>query len=69
VFEFKELKSGVDSNYLLGGGLEPLFRVLFSAIFQVFPWGISITVENRGFWWKENCCKLLQIYVQIFSAF
>jgi hypothetical protein len=38
------------------GGLEPLFRVLFSAVFQVFPWGISIRVENRGFWWKENCC-------------
>jgi hypothetical protein len=54
---------------LLGGGLEPLFRVLFSAIFQVFPCGISIGVENRGFLWKENCCKLLHIYVQIFSAF
>jgi len=33
---------------LLGGGLEPHFRVLFSAIFQVFPWGISIRVEMCG---------------------
>ena len=54
---------------LLGGGLEPLFRVLFSAIFQVFPWGISIRLENRGFWWKKNCCKLLQVYVQVFGVF
>jgi hypothetical protein len=33
---------------LLGGGLEPHIRVLFSAIFQVFPWGISIRVEICG---------------------
>ena len=33
---------------LLGGGLEPHFRVLFSVVFQMFPSGISITVEIRG---------------------
>jgi hypothetical protein len=31
------------------GGLEPHFRVLFSAIFHGVPWGISIRGENGGF--------------------
>ena len=42
------------------GGLEPHFRVLFSAIFQVFPWGISTrgkTVECSGSKTAANCCK------------
>jgi hypothetical protein len=43
---------------LLGGGLEPHFRVLFSAVFQVFPCGISIRVENYGIERKENCSQL-----------
>ena len=30
------------------GGLEPSFRVFFSASFMVFPWGISIRVEICG---------------------
>jgi hypothetical protein len=34
MFEFKELIGETDSNYVLGEGLEPHFRVLFSAIFQ-----------------------------------
>jgi hypothetical protein len=46
---------------LLGGGLEPRFMVLFSAIFHGVPSEIAIRVENRGFWWKQNCCKLLQV--------
>jgi hypothetical protein len=54
---------------LLGRGLEPRFRALFSAIFQVFSRGISIRVENHGFLWKENCCKLLQVYIHVFSVF
>jgi hypothetical protein len=33
---------------LLGGGLEPRFMVLFSAVFHVFPRGISIRVETCG---------------------
>ena len=48
----------MDSNYVLGGGLEPRFRVLFSAIFQVFPWGISIRVETGGKERKQNCSFL-----------
>jgi hypothetical protein len=48
---------------LLGGGLEPHFRVLFSAIFHGVPSEIAIRVENGGFWRKQNCCKLLQVYV------
>ena len=59
----------MDSKYVLGGGLEPDFTVPFSAIFHGVAWGISIEVENRGFLWKENCCKLLRIYVQKFFAF
>jgi hypothetical protein len=43
------------------GGLEPRFMVLFSAIFHGVPSEIVIRVENRGFWWKQNCCKLLQV--------
>jgi hypothetical protein len=40
---------------LLGGGLEPAFRVLFSAIFHEFRSGISIGVENYGIERKQNC--------------
>ena len=45
------------------GGLEPRFRVLFSAIFHGVPSEIAIRVENGGFSRKQNCCKLLQVYV------
>ena len=37
------------------GGLEPAFRVLFSAIFHEFRSGISIGVENYGIERKQNC--------------
>ena len=37
--------------------------------FERGSWGISTRVENRGFLWKENCCKVLDIYIQIFFAF
>jgi hypothetical protein len=30
------------------GGLEPHFRVQFSAIFQVLPWTSATRVENTG---------------------
>ena len=43
--------------FLLGGGLEPLFRLLFSAIFHGVPWGISMRVENYGIERKENCSQ------------
>jgi hypothetical protein len=45
------------------GGLEPRFRVLFSAIFHGVSSEIAIRVENGGFSRKQNCCKLLQVYV------
>jgi hypothetical protein len=50
------------------GGLEPRFRVLFSAIFHGVPSEIAIRVKNRGFWWKQNCCKLLQVQLRFFDA-
>jgi hypothetical protein len=37
------------------GGLEPAFRVLFSAIFHEFPSGISIGVAICGKVWNQNC--------------
>ena len=40
---------------LRGGGLEPAFRVLFSAIFHEFRLGISIRVEICGKEWNQNC--------------
>jgi hypothetical protein len=40
---------------LLGGGLEPAFRVLLSAIFHVFPWGISIRVASGGNERNQKC--------------
>jgi hypothetical protein len=45
-------------NYVLGGGLEPHFRVLFSAIFHGVPSEIAI----RGRKWRILAeAKLLQI--------
>ena len=55
---------------LLGGGLEPAFRVLFSANFDVFPWGFSIRVENYGIEWKENCSQSThEIFGCVFEIF
>ena len=42
--KFKPLRNGVDSNYVLGGGLEPAFRVLFSTIFP----GVSLGNFHQG---------------------
>jgi hypothetical protein len=56
----------IDERVVLGGGLEPDFRVLFSAMFHVFPWGISIRVETYGSGRKQKCGLLWSIYVQIF---
>src|SRR6516165_5591899 len=49
-----------------GSALSGFYFPLFS---MVFPWGSSIWVENGGFLWKGNCCKVLQIYVHFFHAF
>jgi hypothetical protein len=48
------------------GGLEPRFRVLFSAIFHGIALEKRESVENTGRQWKQNCCKLLQVYVHLF---
>jgi hypothetical protein len=40
------------------GGLEPAFRVLFSAIFHGVSLGISIRVESYGIERKQNCSQL-----------
>ena len=64
--KYKYLINEMDLNYVLGGGLEPHFRVLFSAIFH----GISLGNFYQGR--KPRILvegKLLQIYVQNFSAF
>jgi len=37
------------------GGLEPAFRVLFSAIFHEFRSEISIKVAICGREWNQNC--------------
>ena len=63
MFEFKPFKSGMQWNYVLGGDLNPLSGFYFPQFSMVFPWGISIRVENGGFSRKQNCCKLLQVYV------
>jgi hypothetical protein len=55
-------------NYVLGG-LEPHFRVLFSAVFHVFPRGISIRVETCGSGRKQKCGLLWWLYIQIFYMY
>ena len=55
-------------NYVLGG-LEPHFRVLFSAIFQGLPGRIFNRVETCGTERKQKCGKLWSIYVQKFYVF
>jgi hypothetical protein len=44
VLEDKQLRTEIVSQYLLGGGLEPHFRVLFSAIFH----GVSLGNFRQG---------------------
>ena len=44
MLEDKQLKTEIVSQYLLGGGLEPHFRVLFSAMFQ----GVSLGNFHQG---------------------
>jgi hypothetical protein len=69
VFEFKPLRSGVDSNYVLGGDLNPILGFCFPLCSMVFPYGISIRVETCGSGRKQKCGLLWSIYVQIFYVF
>jgi excisionase family DNA binding protein len=53
------IKSGkLPAKHSARGGLEPHFRVLFSAIFHGVSPGISIRMENYGIERKENCSQL-----------
>jgi hypothetical protein len=67
--EPKSFKNNHLSAAASARGGEPHFRVLFSAIFQGFPWVISIRVETCGNERKQKCGKLWSIYVQIFYVF
>jgi hypothetical protein len=61
--KYKTLRSEMDFPHVLGGGLEPHFRVLFSAVFQ------GIALEKRYSsrkHWKAVEAKLLQVYVRFF---
>jgi len=69
VLKFEPLRSGMDSNYVLGG-LEPHFRVLFSTIFQGVPWEFPSTwkkVECSGSKIAANCCKSTYIILVRFN--
>ena len=60
MFKYKPLRTGMDLIHVLGGGLEPHFRVLLSAIFQ----GVTLGNFHQGRkHWKVVEAKLLQVYV------
>ena len=46
-----------------GGDLNPILGYCFPLFSMVFPRKLPSGVENGGFWRKQNCCKLLQVYV------
>src|ERR1700730_2957682 len=45
------------------GDLNPVSGFYFPLFSRVFPSEIAIRVESGGFSRKQNCCKLLQVYV------
>ena len=51
------------------GGHELHFRVLFSAIFRAFPWGVSIRVETCGSERRQKCGLLWSKSVQSLYLF
>ena len=68
-YKYKALRTVMNPNYVLGGGLEPRFRVLFSAIFQGFSGRIPIRVETCGTGRKQNCGLLWWLYIQNLLVF
>jgi hypothetical protein len=64
-FKINDLKVSISAR----GGLEPHFRVLFSAIFHAFPCGISISVATCGTGRKQKCGLLWRLYIQSFYVF
>ena len=66
MIKFKLLITEFDSNYVLGGGLEPHFRVLFSAIFQ----GVTLGNFHQGRnLWKWAEAKVLQTAASLRTFF
>jgi hypothetical protein len=43
--------------------LNPVSWFYFPLFSMVFPRKSASRVENTGRQWKQNCCKLLQVYV------
>jgi hypothetical protein len=43
--------------------LNPVSGFPFPLFSMVLPWKTANRVENTGRQWKQNCCKLLQVYV------
>jgi hypothetical protein len=43
--------------------LNPVSGLYFPLFSRVFPSDVAISVESGGFSRKQNCCKLLQVYV------
>jgi hypothetical protein len=52
----------MDSNYVLGGGLEPHFRVLFSAIFHGIALGNCHQGRKRRKVAEAKVCRLWRLY-------
>jgi hypothetical protein len=69
VSKYKPLKTGMDLIHVLGGGLEPHFRFLFSAIFHAFPWGVSIRVETCGSERKQIVVDLRTKFLCVWMIF
>jgi len=50
---------------VLGGDLNPILGFCFPLFSRVLPSEIANREENGGFSRKQNCCKLLQVYVHV----
>jgi hypothetical protein len=48
------------------GDLNPVSRFPFPLFSMVLPRKSANRVETSGRQWKQNCCKLLQVYVLFF---
>ena len=55
--KFKLLRNGVDSNYVLGGDLNPLSEFSFPMFSMALSQGNAIRVESGGKERKQNCSQ------------
>ena len=53
----------MDLIHVLGGDLNPVSGFYFPLFSMVLPRKSANRVENDGRQRKQNCCKLLQVYV------